>query len=64
VRERKRDDRTGRPLDDEGSEAIASLTDEELEAELTIAASPPNGRRRERYDALLREKQRRESSRS
>jgi len=57
--EKRRDERTGRPLDEEGHEAIASLTDEELEAELTIAAAPPNGLRRQRYEALLREKARR-----
>jgi hypothetical protein len=63
VSDRPRDERTGRPLDPEGHEAIVSLSDEELEAELTIAASPPNGRRRARYEALLREKRRREQQR-
>jgi probable F420-dependent oxidoreductase len=43
-------------------QSLDALDDDELEAELTIAASPPNGRRRERYDELLREKQRRESN--
>src|SRR4051794_37145841 len=60
--ERPHDERTGRPLDDEGHEAVESLDDDELEAELTIAAAPPNGRRRARYDLLLREKARREKS--
>jgi hypothetical protein len=60
VGEKRRDERTGRPLDEQGREAIESLSDEELEAELTIAAAPPNGRRRSRYEALLREKARRE----
>jgi hypothetical protein len=59
VSEKRRDERTGRPLDEAGREAIESLSDEELEAELTIAAAPPNGLRRERYEALLREKARR-----
>jgi hypothetical protein len=62
--ERKHDIRTGRPLDDEGREAIESLTDEELEAELTVAASTPNGLRRDRYDALLAEKKRRAQRRA
>jgi hypothetical protein len=60
VAERLHDARTGRPLDDEGQEAVESLDDEELEAELTIAAAPPDGRRRARYERLLREKERRE----
>jgi hypothetical protein len=60
VSEQRRDERTGRPLDEEGREAIESLSDEELEAELTIAAAPPNGRRRTRYEALLAEKKRRQ----
>ena len=57
--ERNHDTLTGRPLDKEGHEAIESLTDEELEAELTVAASTPNGLRRDRYDALLAERKRR-----
>jgi hypothetical protein len=60
VSEKPRDERTGRPLDEEGREAIESLSDEELEAELTIAAATPNGRRRRRYEALLAEKKRRQ----
>jgi hypothetical protein len=50
---------------DEGNEAAAdafsSLTDEELEQELTIAASLPG--REERYQELLAERERRREPR-
>ena len=45
------DPRTGRPLDDD--EAVGSLTDAELERELTVAASAPDRRRYARYRLLL-----------
>ena len=41
----------------------ADLTDEQLEAELTVAASTPDHRRIERYQALLAERDRREEER-
>ena len=50
------DVRTGRPYDGE-TEAIETLTDSELEREITIAALA--SRRIRRYDALLKERQRR-----
>jgi hypothetical protein len=54
---RQVDQRTGRPLVD-GDDRIEALTDEELEAELTIAAAEPR-RRGERLDNLLLERTRR-----
>jgi hypothetical protein len=54
---RQVDHRTGRPLED-GHDRIDALTDDELEAELTIAAAEPR-RRRERLDNLLLERTRR-----
>jgi hypothetical protein len=54
VIDRKLDERTGRPLDLDG-EAVGSLTDEELERELTIAAWAPDRRRDARYRLLLNE---------
>jgi len=50
------DPRTGRPL-----KPVEALSDEELELELTVAASAPNRHRTERYRALLDEKARRAS---
>jgi hypothetical protein len=54
---RQVDQRTGRPLVD-GQDRIEALTDDELEAELTIAAEEPR-RRGERLDNLLLERTRR-----
>jgi hypothetical protein len=54
---RQVDDRTGRPLVD-GDDRIEALTDEELEAELTIAVTEPT-RRGERLGLLLLERTRR-----
>jgi hypothetical protein len=54
---RQLDQRTGRPLVD-GQDRIEALTDDELEAELTIAAEEPR-RRGERLDSLLLERTRR-----
>ena len=48
---RQVDQRTGRPLVD-GYDRIDALTDEELEAELTIAVAEPR-HRGERLDSLL-----------
>jgi hypothetical protein len=45
--------------EDEGYPDVGELTDEQLEAELTIAASTPDHRRMERYQALLAERERR-----
>ena len=45
-------------------EDFTGLTDEQLEAELTLAASTPNSRRIERYAALLAERERREQERN
>ena len=56
------DPRTGRPVDVGGSERLASLTDEELESELTVAAAAPDHLRIERYQELLAEKERRHAS--
>lgn len=56
---RQVDQRTGRPLVD-GRDRIEALTDDELEAELTIAAAEPR-RRGERLDNLLLERTRRRS---
>lgn len=44
---------TGRPLHD-GDEAVESLSDDELELELTVAAHDPV-RRKGRYELLARE---------
>ena len=55
---RQVDQRTGRPLVD-GYDRIDALTDEELEAELTIAVAEPR-HRGERLDSLLLERTRRE----
>jgi hypothetical protein len=52
------DPRTGRPL-----KPVASLTDEELELELTVAASAPNHHRTDHYRELLDEKARRQGGR-
>jgi hypothetical protein len=51
------DQRTGRPLID-GRDRIDALTDDELEAELPIAAAEPT-RRGQRLDNLLLEQTRR-----
>ncbi len=51
------DQRTGRPLID-GHDRIDALTDDELEAELTIAVAEPT-RRGRRLDNLLLERTRR-----
>lgn len=51
------DQRTGRPLID-GHDRIDALTDDELEAELTIAVAEPT-RRGQRLDSLLLERTRR-----
>jgi hypothetical protein len=58
---REYDDRTGRPRED-GHEVIEALSDDELEAEVTIAAVQPR-RRAHRLDALLMERARRASLR-
>jgi hypothetical protein len=58
--DRDYDTRTGRPLV-EGRDVVAALTDDELEAELTIAAAEPT-RRAVRLDALLLELTRRRNS--
>ena len=55
---RQVDQRTGRPLVD-GRDRIEALTDDELEAELTIAAYAPGRYRWERYQKLLVERLRR-----
>jgi hypothetical protein len=57
---REHDEHTGRPLVD-GRDSIEELTDDELEAEVTIAAAAP--RRRGRLDALLLERARRQGRR-
>ena len=54
---RQVDERTGRPLVD-GHDSIEALTDDELEAELTIAAAEPR-HRGQRLDNLLLERTRR-----
>ena len=54
---RQVDQRTGRPLVD-GRDRIDALTDEELEADLTIAAAEPR-KRAQRLDSLLLERTRR-----
>jgi hypothetical protein len=43
---------------------VGELTDDQLEAELTIAASTPDHRRIDRYQALLAERDRRDQERS
>jgi hypothetical protein len=48
---------------DRGYQDVGELTDDQLEAELTIAASTPDHRRMERYQALLAERERREQDR-
>jgi len=58
---REHDKRTGRPLFD-GRDSIEELSDDELEAEVTIAAEEPS-RRRLRLDALLLEQARRRAQR-
>jgi hypothetical protein len=58
--ERAYDPRTGRPLV-EGRDDPHGLTDDELQAELTIAAARPRPRAR-RLDALLLELARRTAS--
>jgi hypothetical protein len=53
-------------LEDEQDAAypeVDELTDEQLEAELTIAASTPDHRRMERYQVLLAERERRAQER-
>jgi hypothetical protein len=50
------DPRTGRPL-----KPVQELTDEELELELTVAASAPNSHRTDRYAELLAERARRDA---
>jgi hypothetical protein len=56
--EREHDARTGRPSVGP-FEAVASLTDRELEEELLIAASAPDHLRADRFERLLRERERR-----
>jgi hypothetical protein len=58
---REHDQRTGRPLVN-GRDSIEELSDDELEAEVTIAAEEPI-RRRLRFDALLLERARRRGQR-
>ncbi len=58
---REHDRRTGRPLVN-GRDSIEELSDDELEAEVTIAAEEPS-RRRLRLDALLLERARRRGQR-
>jgi hypothetical protein len=58
---RENDKRTGRPLFD-GRDSIEELSDDELEAEVTIAAEEPRHRAR-RLDALLLEQARRRGQR-
>jgi hypothetical protein len=57
----ERDTRTGRPLVD-GRDSIEELSDDELEAEMTIAAAEPRSRGL-RLDALLVERARRREHR-
>jgi hypothetical protein len=56
---REHDQRTGRPLVN-GRDSIEELSDEELEAEVTIAVAEPRHRGL-RLDALLLERARRQS---
>jgi hypothetical protein len=58
---REHDQRTGRPLVN-GRDSIEELSDEELEAEMTIAVAEPRHRGL-RLDALLVERARRRSQR-
>ncbi len=58
---REHDKRTGRPLFD-GRDSIEELSDDELEAEVTIAAEEPRWRGL-RLDALLLERARRRRQR-
>jgi hypothetical protein len=48
--------------EDEGYPDVGELSDEQLEAELTVAASTPDHRRIERYQALLAERERRSAA--
>ena len=57
-RRRDVDARSGRPLDG-GGEAFETLSDDELEEELTVAAYAPGLLRINRYQRLLGERQRR-----
>ena len=52
------DERSGRPLD-AGHDAVETLSEGELEAELTIAAYAPGHLRWDRYQRLLDERKRR-----
>jgi hypothetical protein len=52
------DERSGRPLD-HGHEAVETLSDGELERELTVAAYAPGRMRIARYRRLLDERRRR-----
>ena len=54
--EHPRDARTGRPLDEVGY-AIETLTDAELQEELTVAAVAPDHLRLDRFETLLQELQ-------
>jgi hypothetical protein len=58
---RERDRRTGRPLVN-GRDSIEELSDDELEAEMTIAVAEPRHRGL-RLDALLLERARRRGQR-
>ena len=58
---REHDERTGRPLV-EGRDSIEELSDDELEAEMTIAVAEPH-HRGPRLDALLLERARRRGRR-
>jgi hypothetical protein len=58
---REHDKRTGRPLFD-GCDSIEELSDDELEAEVTIAAEEPRWRGL-RLEALLLERARRRAQR-
>ena len=49
---------TGRPLD-HGHDAVETLTEDELEEELTIAAYAPGRWRLQRFQELLDERRRR-----
>ena len=53
------DPRTGRPLDELGRPTVSGLSDSELEAELTTAASARDHQRFDRFVDLLRERARR-----
>jgi hypothetical protein len=57
----ERDERTGRPLVN-GRDSIEELSDDELEAEVTIAVAEPRHRGL-RLDALLLERSRRRGQR-